>query len=133
MSDDKKHRSTVQRKDVLNEIMGRYDHPSADDIYISLRSENSKLSRGTVYRNLNLLCDEGEIGYVRVPGADRFDSRADNHYHIICKKCGKVVDAPIDYVEEYDSRVEELCGFRIEKHSTIFEGICPDCIKKKNL
>ena len=124
---EKLQRDTVQRRLVYDAVMSSCSHPSAEEIYTDVRSQNSKISKGTVYRNLNLLSSQEDILHIYVPGSDRYDSRADNHYHIICSKCGKVIDAPVDYSYENDSIVAEATGFQIKKHHTFFEGICPDC------
>lgn len=107
------------------------DHPSADEIYLDVRKQDGKISRGTVYRNLNILVDSGEITHVRVPSADRYDLRLDQHYHMFCISCGGVFDAPIVYQTEYDKKVAEETGFHIRRHRTVFEGLCPDCRAKE--
>lgn len=124
---EKQTRDTRQRRLVYDNVMSRCDHPNADSIYWDIHSLDDKISKGTVYRNLNLLADQDEILRVRVPGADRFDSRLDNHCHIICMSCGRVVDAPIPYTTSYDNDVAANTGFQVTRHRTVFEGICPDC------
>ena len=126
----KPQRETKQRREVLNAVMSRCDHPTVDDIYLQLHEINPKISKGTVYRNLNLLSENNEITHVRVPGADRYDSRLDSHYHVYCICCGNVVDAPIDYSTAFDELTESETGFSINRHRMIFEGICPECRKE---
>ena len=75
-------RETKQRQMVLQAVQARKDHPTADQIFNDVHKLDPKISHGTVYRNLNLLCEDGLICHVRVPGADRFDLRTDLHYHI---------------------------------------------------
>lgn len=89
--------------------------------------QDSRISRGTVYRNLSCLAQDGEIIHVKVPGADRYDFRLDMHYHLICSECGAVVDAPFSYKAEMDALAEEKTGYRIGRHRTVFEGVCPAC------
>lgn len=132
MKKETQTRNTWQRQVVRDAVMARCDHPTADDIYLDVRAENSSISRGTVYRNLNILSESGEIGHVRVPGADRFDSTVTRHCHIICTGCKKVMDAPYPYDESEDKIIEEQTGYRIERHRTVFEGLCPDCQKKES-
>ncbi len=108
-------------------VQARHDHPSADQIYEDVSKIDSRISRGTVYRNLSCLSDDGKICHVRVPGADRYDSRTDLHYHLICMRCGTVVDIPMEYREELDRTIAEKTGFQIDRHRVIAEGICPDC------
>lgn len=127
----KQRRNTKQKKLILDAVKAHNDHPSADAIYLDVRSHDDKISRGTVYRNLKLLSDNGELTQVELPAADRFDSRTDRHYHLVCVRCGKVCDAPIDYHSEYDQKAEEESGFLITRHQTVFEGICPECQKQK--
>lgn len=112
--------------------MKRNDHPTADQIYIDVRAKNDKIIRGTVYRNLGILSEKEEITNVKVPAADRYDSRRDRHYHIYCTCCGKTSDAPLSYHTDYDEKIEQETGFRIKRHRLIFEGLCPDCINKNN-
>lgn len=121
------NRNTKQKKIILSIAQSRCDHPTADRIYLEARAIDNKISRGTVYRNLEQLSEMGALLRVKVPGADRFDSRADNHYHMICRKCGNVFDAPIEYCREIDRQVCEISGFTVEYHNTVFEGICRSC------
>lgn len=130
MKTDSTQRNTKQRQIVLDTVMGRCDHPTVDEIYEEIHKSHPKVSKGTVYRNLNVLSENGEITHVRVPAADRYDSRLDKHYHLICMKCGKVTDAPIEYREEYDKSIFEQTGFAVNRHRMIFEGICSECQKK---
>ena len=123
-------RSTKQRQLILEAVEKRHDHPTADQIYLDVRAADQRISRGTVYRNLGILSASGQISNVKVPAADRFDSRLDRHYHLFCTGCGGVFDAPVSYHGEYDAQVEAETGFRISRHRTVFEGLCPDCIKK---
>lgn len=126
----RKQRDTKQRRMVLEAVLSRCDHPTADQIYSDLRMKDDKISRGTVYRNLGILAEDGDITNVKVPAADRFDSRLDRHYHMYCTMCGKVFDAPLSYRTEYDEEVEKETGFRITRHRVVFEGLCQDCLKK---
>lgn len=128
----KKQRNTRQRSMILEAVSSRCDHPTADQIYSQLRETDDKISRGTVYRNLGVLAAEGEITNVKVLAADRYDSRLDRHYHIFCTGCGKVFDAPMDYRQEDDRQIEKESGFRIDRHRTVFEGLCPTCCQKEN-
>ncbi|MGN1318191.1 MAG: Fur family transcriptional regulator [Lachnospirales bacterium] len=125
-----KYRNSKQRKLVLDAVKLRKDHPTADQIYFDIHSKDGKISRSTVYRNLGILSENNEITHVELSEADRYDYRVDNHYHIICTECGKVIDCPIDYNENYDKELEKSTGFKIKRHNLIFEGICKECLNK---
>ncbi len=127
----KQQRNSRQRQIIMDAVMARCDHPTADQIYLDVREKDEKISRGTVYRNLGILSENDNITNVKVPAADRYDSRLDRHYHMFCTKCKKVWDAPMSYQEKYDEQIEGETGFQISRHRIIFEGLCPECSKDK--
>ncbi len=128
----KKQRNSRQRKLILDIVASRHDHPTADQIYLDVRTQDSQISRGTVYRNLGILSENGEIANVKVPAADRYDSRLDRHYHMFCTGCKRVFDVPLEYQEQYDEQVEKQTGFKISRHRLFFEGLCQECSLKQN-
>ena len=118
----KQQRNTRQRQLVLDVVRGRRDHPTAEQIYQSVREQDAHVSRGTVYRNLNLLCDNREIYRVVMSNSDRFDLRTDPHYHIHCLVCDSVVDVPYTYDRAYDETLEQETGYRVLCHHMGVEG-----------
>lgn len=123
-------RNTNQRKLILALMTGNFTHPTADEIYEIARKSDSRISRGTVYRNLNFLADNNYILKICVPnGADHFDSTVREHYHFNCSVCGKMFDVPESVSVEMKEAVKEmeLKGFLVEGHNLIFTGICPSC------
>jgi Fe2+ or Zn2+ uptake regulation protein len=112
---------------VFETVQESRSHPTADEIYLRLRADHPRISRGTVYRNLNVLAEQGEVRPVAMPDADRFDWRTERHYHLRCKRCGLVVDAPLTYQAEMDNALTDETGFAIDGHVTVFEGLCPRC------
>lgn len=118
---------TKQKQLVMQAVQSHHDHPTADQVYLEVRAVDSHISRGTVYRNLEQLSDTGSLLHVKVPGPDRYDSRLEYHYHMVCKNCGAVTDVPLAYQHQIDSEVMEKTGFQIDRHRTIFEGLCPAC------
>jgi Fur family peroxide stress response transcriptional regulator len=109
---------------------GNKSHPTADEIYEEARKADPHISRGTVYRNLNLLVENGLLLRIPVPGgADHFDSTLVRHYHFYCRKCNKVMDVPDFSPEELlaaEKRLAQL-GCKDLSHSLVFEGLCPEC------
>ncbi|MGE4485030.1 MAG: Fur family transcriptional regulator [Oscillospiraceae bacterium] len=128
-------RNTAQRKLVLDIVRGRGDHPAADQIYDEARQKDPHISRGTVYRNLNVLAELGEIRRLTMPiGPDHFDFRMDNHYHFCCRLCGAVVDTGLPYKEELNKVSSGIDGYKTEWHRLILVGLCPACqTAKKNI
>ena len=123
-------RNTRQRKLVLDAVRQSYNHPTADEIYNVVRAQDDKISRGTVYRNLNLLADAGEILSIKTPGGSRFDRTIEPHAHIICTSCSRVIDVPLPFDAQIDAKASEQIGWHVTSHYTIFEGLCPDFAAK---
>ena len=123
----KQQRNTRQRQMVLDAVRSRRDHPTAEQIFQSVRSVDAHVSRGTVYRNLNLLCENQEIFRVVMSDCDRFDLRTDPHYHLRCVACGRVQDVDSPYDKSYDEALARKTGYQILRHRLVVEGVCPDC------
>lgn len=124
------NRNTKQRDLIYQVILNNHSHPDAETIYQQVHEINPKISKGTVYRNLNILSDLGLINHVQLPGSDRYDFNTNQHIHIRCTQCGNVFDIPVNYHMEDDEAVEEN-GFTSVRHITVFEGVCPQCNKEK--
>ena len=121
-----------QRECIKNYLQDREDHPTADMIYTSIRRDFPNISLGTVYRNLSLLVELGEIRKITTDGADRFDAKLIPHSHFICKDCGSVLDVMIP-LEDLALKVYPVwdCG-HVEECRLEFRGVCKKCIKSKS-
>lgn len=117
-----------RQRDCIKEfLIGRCDHPTADIIYTHVKEQFPNISLGTVYRNLSLLSEIGEIQKISCNGPDRFDGNPLPHYHFTCDCCGSV----------YDLELKEkpcLCEFQPKNFHGIvnevhldFHGICEKC------
>ena len=118
-------RNTKQRKLVLDAVRQSYNHPTADEIYNVVRAQDDKISRGTVYRNLNLLADAGEILSIKTPGGSRFDRTVEPHAHIICTSCSRVIDVPLPFDAQLDAKASEQIGWHVtcarsKKNCTVY-------------
>jgi len=120
---------TRQRKVILEELRKVATHPSADEVYEMVRKRLPRISLGTVYRNLEILSKSGEIQKLELGcPLKRFDGIAENHYHIRCPQCDRVVDAPEDVDVAVNHDLKNATKFKIIGHKLEFIGICPDCI-----
>ncbi len=121
-------RNSKQRDTILKIVRGSCDHPTAEMVYEKARLEINNISLGTVYRNLNLLSEEGLIKRIKLLGeSDRFDKTLENHSHIICEKCGEVSDIMGDNIQEFIDQLESKTDSRITKYEISLRGICSDC------
>lgn len=127
-------RITPQRHAVLEYLLMSMTHPTADDIYKALESKFPNMSVATVYNNLRIL---GEIGLVREltygDDSSRYDSNMNDHYHIVCEDCGKVVDFHYPKLDEIESLAERVSGFEISEHRLELYGKCKGCKKEKSM
>jgi Fur family ferric uptake transcriptional regulator len=122
---------TSQRSVILEELRKTKNHPTADEVYALVRRRLPRVSLATVYRNLDLLTQEGLIQTVELGGCPRrYDGWVDDHIHVRCLDCGRVDDITDGLLGRARKRVEELSGYSIAGHHLEFTGKCPDCEKK---
>lgn len=120
-------RHSNQRDAVLKDLTARYDHPTAEEVYLSVKKEIPSISLATVYRNLKLLESEGLILKITTGDSDRFDGHTHNHYHFTCNKCMRVLDLEIGECNPNTLPVD-FDGV-ITGHSLMFFGLCSRCKK----
>ena len=115
-----------QRELILETVQRSDDHPTADTIYTRVRAQDPKVSLGTVYRNLNLLCENGQLLKVPIPGAsDRFDHTLPWHSHLYCTVCGSVTDAEVD--EEQVMKLVRNQKGCVQDCAVVLIGVCEAC------
>ena len=117
-----------QRDAIRDNLRSRCDHPTAEMIFQDIRVRYPKISRGTVYRNLALLSELGEIRHLPVEdGADRYDGKMEPHSHFICRICGDIRDLPpVDSALLKASVSSQFDGI-IEGSKVRFTGLCAKC------
>ena len=132
MGKERNLRMTRQRQGILEELRKSNTHPSADELFGRVRKHMPRISLGTVYRNLEILSELGEIQTIQMAGSlKRFDGVAENHYHIRCVNCDRLIDAPVDVSQTLENAVQVHTDFRILGHKVEFTGICPKCRRQK--
>lgn len=120
-------RYSKQRELIYQCLMETHEHPTAEMLYNWLKPENPSLSLGTVYRNLNLLADEGIITRMPFP-VERYDANTEPHPHFRCRKCGAVYDLEdVEYDASLDEKIGVLSGHQVDRHDLVFSGICTHC------
>ena len=125
-------RATKQRKAILRILRNTRSHPTADQIYDAVRKEIPNISKGTVYRNLQVLREDGAISELNLNGTlSRYEEKQDKHYHFRCERCGRVFDLDEPVNTEMEKKVAERTGFRVSSHQTEFRGSCKECQLKE--
>jgi Fur family ferric uptake transcriptional regulator len=123
---------TRQREVILEELEKSRAHPTADELYVRVRKRLPRISLGTVYRNLEMLCEAGLIRKLEMAGTQRrFDRCCDRHDHVRCIRCGRIEDVPAGLAAATLSRVQQESDYEIVDHRLEFQGLCPRCRVRK--
>lgn len=117
-----------QRQAIIDYLASTKEHPTAETIYAAVKRDNPKISLGTVYRNLTLLVETGEIQKISTGDSfEHYDADTSSHGHYYCRVCHRVMDLDI-----YPSADQVLSASgagigSVERASLLFTGICNDC------
>jgi Fur family ferric uptake transcriptional regulator len=124
---------TRQRMVILEEVRKDLDrHLTADEVYEEVRKRLPRISLGTVYRNLEILAELGQIQKLEMAGSiKRFDGNPQKHYHIRCLRCGRLDNAPVAPLQQIEDKLYGATVFTILGHRLEFEGFCPQCSEKR--
>ena len=121
-------RNTIQKSLVLQAVFELKRHLTADEVYEFVRESYPSIGKGTVYRNLAILSEEGAIRRVEIPdGPDRFDFTLKKHYHMRCIRCGNVADVDLDEIPELEAKLHDSHGMKLLEYDILFKGLCAEC------
>ena len=123
-------RYTQQRQEIWNELRSSDKHRDAEEIFITLRNRGLNVSRATVYRTVDVLVKNNLINKLDIgDGRARFEynDKYIHHDHLVCTKCGKIVEFYNDKIEELQNDIAEQHNFKFLDHSHQLFGICEDC------
>ena len=122
-----KRRITAQRKKILNYINSVRTHPTAEIVYEAVKKDIPNITLATVYRNLHILVEQGEIIKLSINNEYHFDGFTDTHQHLFCTKCEKIED--VEDLELNGHVLKKLSKqeFKITELAIQAEGICKEC------
>jgi Fur family ferric uptake transcriptional regulator/Fur family peroxide stress response transcriptional regulator len=126
---EKNRRMTRQKRVILELLRSSDSHPTAEWIYEKARERIPEISLGTVYRNLNLLKELGEIMELSFGVYKCYDGTAVNHYHYRCRVCHRVYDVDMPLLDQLSGLTETSDGHHIETHRLEFSGVCKACLE----
>jgi Fur family ferric uptake transcriptional regulator len=128
---DRNLKSTAQRDDIAKIFFAANKHLSVEDLHTAVKKVNPRVGYATVYRTLKLLkeCgladerhfDDGQARYEPTEAAEQ------HHDHIICERCGKIVEFNSDELEKLQERIARFLGFVVSRHRMELYGICAEC------
>ncbi len=121
-------KSTFQREKILEYIISRKEHPTADMIYRYMLTLSPCISKTTVYNTVKSLTKTNLIKSVKFLGQDeiRYDGTVDTHHHFVCEKCGKIYDIEV-LCQNFNKK--EINEHKINNVYAYFTGICKECKK----
>jgi Fe2+/Zn2+ uptake regulation proteins len=130
----KETRNTRQKRLILDCIKNSGRHMNVEEIYGLIKKHDEKISIATVYRNLRMLEQQGVVkklymaedspSFYELCGSDEH-----THHHLVCSRCGAIIDFEEDLLESLEKTIEEKKGFVIKDHRVVFYGICGACAK----
>jgi Fur family ferric uptake transcriptional regulator len=123
---------TAQRLAVLRAVCER-PHSTADDIDKAVRSELGTISRQAVYDALAALTDKSLLRRIQPAGSSaRYEDRVgDNHHHLICRTCNRMVDVDCAVGETPCLTAADDAGYEVDEAEVVYWGRCPDCMSKQ--
>src|SRR5262249_45777208 len=123
-------KNTRQRALIIDTFFGTGGHLSVEDVWNKVRSQDAKVSVATVYRTMKLLSECG-LAHVRNfgDGQTRYESAAGrgHHDHLICTRCGTIVEFENDRIEALQEAVARRHGFKVTSHKMELYGLCAKC------
>lgn len=120
-----------QRDAILNYLIPRTDHPTADEVYNAIKKDFPNISLGTVYRNLSLLAELGIIQKISCgDSSEHFDGNPEPHNHFICSDCYSVIDLKMDSIDFINTLASTNFDGKILGHNIYFYGKCEKCMHR---
>ena len=117
---------TKYAQQILDLVLCSTEHPTAEQIFLQMKQENSKIAQATVYNNLNAIVADGKLIRLSQPGApDRYDNTT-RHDHLICTRCGALADFKFT---DLTHDIEAALGARIQSYDLRIHYLCPACRK----
>jgi Fur family ferric uptake transcriptional regulator len=127
-------RLTEARAAIVEAALARQGHYPIEELIADLKQRGIRGSKATVYRTLPLLAEAGILQPAIVAGDSKsYETTFGRHHHdhILCTRCGRVVEFEFEAFEILQKEVAARYGFRLEGHHHELVGICPDCVKRE--
>lgn len=125
-------RNTRQKQLILEVLKEAKMHPTIGEIYQKVNKIDPNIGQATVYRNVKRLATEGYIQKISpIDAIDCYDGNPLPHYHLICQKCGKLIDLYDEKNQELIQKMERKYQVKILNEQISFSGICKECLNEK--
>jgi len=118
---------TKQREAILEVFLSAKGHVTGEDVYQRVRDAHPHIGYTTVYRTLKLLCEAGLAHEHNFDGITRYEIAHEHHDHLVCMRCGKIIEFECEMIESAQDRIAAAYGFRVLRHRHELYGHCADC------
>jgi len=130
--EDHNLKHTKQREAILDVFLEVKGHITAEAIFQRVREQHPSIGFTTVYRTMKLLCDAGlAIERHFDDGVARYEIEHEHHDHLVCTRCGKIVEFECAMIEQAQEEIGKRYGFRLLRHRHELYGHCPECQKRE--
>ncbi len=125
-------KQTKQREAILEVFLGVRGHIASEDLYQRVRELHPQIGYTTVYRTMKILCDAGlAIERHFDDGITRYEIEHEHHDHLVCLRCGKIVEFECRMIEQAQEDIGKRYGFRLLRHRHELYGHCPECRRRE--
>jgi Fur family ferric uptake transcriptional regulator len=118
---------TKQREAILEVFLDAKGHITSEDLYQDVRARHPQIGYTTVYRTMKLLCEAGLAHEHNFDGTARFEIAQEHHDHLVCTRCGKIIEFECEMIESAQNRIADSYGFRVLRHRHEHSGHCAHC------
>jgi Fur family ferric uptake transcriptional regulator len=125
-------KQTRQREAILEVFLQATGHITSEELYQRVRDRHPHIGYTTVYRTMKLLCDAG-LAHERHfdGGVTRYEIPHEHHDHLVCVRCGKIVEFECAMIESAQEEIAQRYGFQVLRHRHELYGHCAECSKEK--
>jgi Fur family ferric uptake transcriptional regulator len=124
-------RLTAARRAIVEAVLARSGHFPIEDLVADLKRRGIRGSKATVYRALPLLTEAGILQSAVITGDTKsYEAavRGEHHDHLVCRRCGRVIEFEFEAFEILQREIAARYGFRLEGHLHQLVGTCPECL-----
>ena len=119
---------TKQREAILGVFLEAKSHVTSEELYQAVREAHPHIGYTTVYRTMKLLCDAGLANERHFDdGITRYEIEHEHHDHLVCTKCGKIIEFECQMIETTQMEIADRYEFRVLRHRHELYGHCSDC------
>lgn len=128
---EKKIRLTPQRLELINILSQGNKHWTVEELYHILNERMPSVSITTIYNNINLFCELEIVKEIQFgESLSKYEWKKQDHYHIVCKSCGEMVDVWYPTLKEVEAVAESISKFQVRSHNLQFYGVCSQCVEQ---